>query len=115
MIIGKSWTRDTKLHQFSKFLLIMKKKSFIAECDFDGGDCCSPVVYTNVCNECKCHDTSIKGNISGPAQWMGIVDNLKDQKMFGRYLGVRVPHIMCILGIELCNLQVPEYQIGVGY
>ena len=32
-----------------------------AECDYDGGDCCSPVVYTNVCTECKCHDSSITG------------------------------------------------------
>ena len=39
------------------------KITFAAECDFDGGDCCSPVVYTNVCNECQCHDTSIKGNM----------------------------------------------------
>ena len=46
----------------------MKKQSFIAECDYDGGDCCSPVVYTNVCNECQCHDTSIKGNIVGPTE-----------------------------------------------
>ena len=33
-----------------------------AECNYDGGDCCSSIVYTNVCNKCQCHDPSIKGN-----------------------------------------------------
>ena len=35
-----------------------------AECNYDGGDCCSSVVYTNVCNQCQCHDSSIKGNFN---------------------------------------------------
>lgn len=25
-------------------------------CNWDNGDCCSPIVYTNVCQQCKCHD-----------------------------------------------------------
>ena len=37
-----------------------------AECNYDGGDCCSTVVYTNVCTECKCHDSSITGINTNP-------------------------------------------------
>ena len=31
----------------------------VEECSYDGGDCCSRVVYTNACKECKCLNPEI--------------------------------------------------------
>ena len=36
----------------------------VAECGFDGGDCCGPDVNTQYCSECECLEENI---ISKPA------------------------------------------------
>ena len=75
------------------------------------------MVYTNVCNECQCHDTSIKGNIVGRQPGgAGVLDggsrklsSAKRSKNVEMYLGGRVPTLCAFLGLKkitFCDISV---------
>lgn len=42
-------------------------------CNFDNGDCCSPIVYTNVCQQCKCHDNMKSASVVKKKKACGVV------------------------------------------
>ena len=42
-------------------------------CNFDNGDCCSPIVYTNVCQQCKCHDDMKSASVVKKKKACGVV------------------------------------------
>lgn len=59
------------------------------ECEYDGGDCCLPNVYTDACQECQCKDPSIKGIIKSE-KGCGLLtkEELVDVKYCKDYLNV---------------------------
>lgn len=91
MSSAKYFPNDTCLHKFTGAF----KDGFCHDelnnenCDYDGGDCCLPTVYTDVCQECKCKDPGVKG-LAKTEKGCGLLtkEELDDVKYCKDYLNV---------------------------